>query len=52
MIRAAVKTDIEKVEIREFPRPRLGDNDGLLKVEASGVGGSDPEMYRKPNTAP
>ncbi len=52
MVRAAVKTDIEKVEIREFPIPRLGDNDGLLKVEASGVGGSDPEMYRKPDTAP
>ncbi len=52
MVRAAVKTDIEKVEIREFPMPRLGDNDGLLKVEASGVGGSDPEMYRKPDTAP
>ncbi|WP_181561454.1 MULTISPECIES: zinc-dependent alcohol dehydrogenase [Sphingobium] len=50
--RAAVKIDIERSEIREFPLPPLGENDGLLKVEASGVGGSDPEMYRRENTAP
>lgn len=50
--RAAVKVDIEKTEIREFALPELGENDGLLKVEASGVGGSDPEMYRRANTAP
>jgi Threonine dehydrogenase and related Zn-dependent dehydrogenases len=50
--RASVKVDIERSEIREFPLPPVGDNDGLLKVEASGVGGSDPEMYRKENTAP
>ena len=50
--RAAVKIDIEKTEIREFALPRLGENDGLLRVESSGVGGSDPEMYRRENTAP
>lgn len=50
--RAAVKTGIENTEILEFPVPRIGDNDGLLRVEASGVGGSDPEMYRRENTAP
>ena len=50
--RASVKVDIERSEIREFLLPPVGDNDGLLKVEASGVGGSDPEMYRKENTAP
>lgn len=52
MIRAAVKTDIERTDIREFTRPKLGADDGLLRVESSGVGGSDPEMYRKPNSAP
>lgn len=52
MVRAAVKTDIERTEIREFPMPRIGENDGILKVESSGVGGSDPEMYRRENTAP
>ncbi len=50
--KAAVKVDIEKTEIREFELPRIGDNDGILKVESSGVGGSDPEMYRRENTAP
>lgn len=50
--RAAVKVDIEKTEIREFALPAIGDDDGLLRVEASGVGGSDPEMYRRENTAP
>lgn len=51
-VRAAVKTDVERTEIREFAFPRLGDDDGLLRVEASGVGGSDPEMYRREKTAP
>lgn len=51
-VRAAVKVDIEQTEIREFPLPEINDNDGILKVESSGVGGSDPEMYRRENTAP
>lgn len=51
-VRAAVKVDIEQTEIREFAMPRIGDDDGLLRVESSGVGGSDPEMYRRENTAP
>jgi len=52
LVRAAVKTDIESTEIREFELPAPGEDDGLLKVESSGVGGSDPEMYRRENTAP
>ena len=52
LVRAAVKVDVEKTEIREFEFPPLNANDGLLKVESSGVGGSDPEMYRKENSAP
>ncbi|PQA87623.1 zinc-dependent alcohol dehydrogenase [Hyphococcus luteus] len=51
-VRASVKTDIETCEIREFERPEIPPGAGLLKVECAGVGGSDPEMYRKPNTAP
>lgn len=50
--RAAVKTDIETTGLQEFELPRIGGDDGLLRVEASGVGGSDPEMYRRRNTAP
>lgn len=51
-VRAAVKTDIEKTEIREFPWPVLPPDAGLLKIESCGVGGSEPETYRKPNHAP
>ena len=50
--RAAVKIGVEQTEIRDFALPELGEDDGLLRVEASGVGGSDPEMYRKPDAAP
>ncbi len=51
-IRAAVKVGVEQTEIRTFPRPVIGENAGLLRVEAAGVGGSDPETYRKPDHAP
>lgn len=52
MVLAAVKIGIERTEIREFDLPRLGIDDGLLRVESSGVGGSDPEMYRREDTSP
>jgi threonine dehydrogenase-like Zn-dependent dehydrogenase len=51
-VQAAVKVDIDRTELRELPRPSIGADAGLLRVEASGVGGSDPELYRKPNHAP
>lgn len=51
-VRACVKTDIETSEIRSFARPVIAPDAGLLRVESSGVGGSDPEMYRRANTAP
>jgi len=51
-VRAAVKVDVERTEIRAFQRPPVGMDDGLLRVESSGVGGSDPEMYRREKTAP
>ena len=52
LVRAAVKVGVERTELRDFERPRLSEDDGLLRVESSGVGGSDPEMYRRENTAP
>lgn len=51
-VRAAVKTGVEQVEIREFARPVIGPDAALMRVESAGVGGSDPETYRKPDHAP
>lgn len=49
---AAVKTAIETTELRQFDYPELQPDTGILRVEASGVGGSDPEVYRKADHAP
>jgi threonine dehydrogenase-like Zn-dependent dehydrogenase len=46
MVRAAVQVGPREIEIREFPRPAIGDDDGLLRVEANGICGSDVEMYK------
>ena len=46
MVRAAVQTSPGKIELREFPRPRIGPDDGLLRVEANGICGSDVETFR------
>lgn len=45
-VRAAVQVAPREIEIREFPRPEIGADDGLLRVEANGICGSDVEMYR------
>jgi threonine dehydrogenase-like Zn-dependent dehydrogenase len=45
-VRAAVQTGPEAYEIREFPRPQIGPDEGLLRIEACGVCGSDVEQYR------
>jgi len=47
VVRAAVQTGARKIEIREFPRPVIGPDDGaLLRVEACGICGSDVEQYK------
>jgi threonine dehydrogenase-like Zn-dependent dehydrogenase len=45
-VRAAVQVAPRTIEIREFPRPEIGPDDGLLRVEANGICGSDVEAYR------
>jgi threonine dehydrogenase-like Zn-dependent dehydrogenase len=46
-VRAAVQTGARKIEIRRFPRPVIGPDDGaLLRVEACGICGSDVEQYK------
>lgn len=46
MVRAAVQTAPRTIEMREFPRPRIGADDALMRVEANGVCGSDVEIYK------
>jgi threonine dehydrogenase-like Zn-dependent dehydrogenase len=46
MVRAAVQVGPGQIELREFPRPKVGPDDGLLRVEANGICGSDVETYR------
>jgi threonine dehydrogenase-like Zn-dependent dehydrogenase len=45
MVRASVQVAPRKHEIQEFPRPRIGPDDGLMRVEACGICGSDLEQY-------
>jgi len=45
-VRGAVQTGPLAYEIRSFDRPRIGPDEGLLRVEACGVCGSDVEQYR------
>ncbi len=46
MVRAAVQVRPRTIEMREFPRPKIGPDDGLLRVEANGICGSDVEMFK------
>lgn len=45
MVRAAVQTGPRTIEMREYPRPRIGADDGLIRVEANGICGSDVEIF-------
>lgn len=45
-VRAAVQTGPRSIELHEYPRPRIGADDGLLRIEACGICGSDVEMYK------
>ncbi|PCJ91554.1 MAG: alcohol dehydrogenase [Hyphomicrobiales bacterium] len=47
MINAAVSVEARKTELREFSEPQLTAGSGLLKVELSGVCGSDWPYYLK-----
>jgi hypothetical protein len=41
----AAETDDRRIELREFPRPAIGADDGLLRLEACGICGSDVEQF-------
>jgi threonine dehydrogenase-like Zn-dependent dehydrogenase len=44
-VRARVLVRPRTLEAREFPRPRVGEDDALLRIEACGICGSDYEQY-------
>ena len=44
-VRAAVLVRPKTIELREFPRPAIGSEDALLRIEACGICGSDYEQY-------
>lgn len=45
MVRAAVQVGPRRLEMREFPRPSVGADDAIIRVEANGICGSDIEIY-------
>ena len=44
-VRAAVLRQPKTLELTEFPRPAIGAEDALLRLEACGICGSDYEQY-------
>src|SRR5438876_6782689 len=43
--RAQILEEPRRLAAREFPLPEIGDDDGLLRVEACGLCGTDHEQY-------
>jgi threonine dehydrogenase-like Zn-dependent dehydrogenase len=44
--RVIVQTGTRALEMRELPLPEIGDDDGLLKIDACGICGSDWAQYQ------
>lgn len=44
-IKAMVFTGPRKIELHEFHKPSIKEDDGLLRIESSGICGSDYEFY-------
>ena len=45
--KVAMLTGLEKIEIKEYPMPTVGDDDILVKVEGCGVCGTDAHEYKR-----
>ena len=45
--RVAMLTKLETFELQEYPIPKLGDGDILVKVEGCGVCGTDAHEYKR-----
>ena len=44
-VRALVLEEPRRLEARRLPVPQVGDDDGLLRVEACGLCGTDHEQF-------
>lgn len=44
--RVAMLTALNKIEVKEYPIPELGDDDMLVKIEGCGVCGTDAHEYK------
>jgi len=44
-VRAMVQTGPREMELRDLPRPAIGDDEALIRIEACGICGSDIAMY-------
>ena len=45
--KVAMLTGLEKVEIKEYPMPEVGDDDILVRVEGCGICGTDAHEYKR-----
>ncbi len=45
--KVAMLTGLEKIEIKEYPMPAVGDDDVLVRVEGCGVCGTDAHEYKR-----
>ena len=45
--KVAMLTGLEKIEIKEYPMPEVGDDDILVKVEGCGICGTDAHEYKR-----
>ena len=43
----AMLTELEKIEIKEYPMPEVGDDDILVKVEGCGICGTDAHEFKR-----
>ena len=43
----AMLTALEHYEIKEFPKPEVGDDDILVKVEGCGICGTDAHEFKR-----
>ena len=44
-VQSAVMTEPGHIELRQFPRPQIAASELLLKVERTGICGSDKHIY-------